>query len=270
MWRARALRAAALGLAGLMTVGAVHAEVTPVAPPDVRPRVAAQLGDEAQTIARTLATVRDKLGEVDDLRARRLRAAYRLLRAPLPGSATAADRMAASRRRAGARLLVERDLAERLLLADEAARLAAAGERTTAAEGKLPTLGPPPRLGRPAPGPIARAFGTLLHERSGAVLSRRGVDLEVTLRAPAGAPADGVIRYAGPIRGLDDGVIIDHGAYWTVVAKLAELVVPVGTAVHRGDRLGRAARGRVYLELRVRIGPGGIPIDPAPLLDATP
>jgi len=268
--RASGPRAAALGLVAVLAAGAVHAEVTPLAPPEVRARVAAQLDDEAQTIARTLATVRDKLGEVDELRARRLRAVYRLLRAPLPGNATAADRMAAARRRAGARLLVERDLAERLLLADEAARLVAAGARTTAAEGTLPTLGPPPRLGRPAPGPIARSFGTQLHERSGAVLARRGGDLDVAMHAPAGAPADGVIRYAGPIRGLGDGVIIDHREYWTVVAKLAELVVPVGAAVHRGDRLGHAARERIYLELRVRIGPGGIPIDPAPLLDAPP
>jgi septal ring factor EnvC (AmiA/AmiB activator) len=73
------------------------------------------------------------------------------------------------------------------------------------------------------------------------------------------------VRYAGPIRGLDHGVILDHGDYLTVVAKLGDLVLPIGTHVGRGDRLGRAAHHRVYLEVRVKVGPGGLPIDPEPL-----
>ena len=80
------------------------------------------------------------------------------------------------------------------------------------------------------------------------------------------APADGIVRYAGPIRGLDHGVILDHGDYLTVVAKLADPALPVGAHVARGDRLGRAARHRVYLELRAKAGPGGLPIDPEPYL----
>ena len=74
------------------------------------------------------------------------------------------------------------------------------------------------------------------------------------------------MRYAGPIRGLDHGVILDHGDYLTVIAKLGELTLPIGTHVARGDRLGRAAHHRVYLEVRAKIGPGGLPIDPEPLL----
>nr|MDQ3368381.1 M23 family metallopeptidase [Myxococcota bacterium] len=124
----------------------------------------------------------------------------------------------------------------------------------------------PAEIGRPARGSIVRRFGTFEHERSRARLSRRGIDLEVQTRAEITASADGVVRYAGPIRGLDAGVIVDHGGYVTVVAKLGELAVPVGAPIKRGDRLGRAARQRVYLELRVKIGPGGLPIDPEPLL----
>jgi septal ring factor EnvC (AmiA/AmiB activator) len=97
-------------------------------------------------------------------------------------------------------------------------------------------------------------------------LSRRGLDFETAKSAAANAPADGVVRYAGSIRGLDYGVIVDHGDYLTIVAKLAELSIPVGTKVARGDRLGRAARSRVYLEVRAKAAPGGIPIDPEPLL----
>jgi septal ring factor EnvC (AmiA/AmiB activator) len=61
-------------------------------------------------------------------------------------------------------------------------------------------------------------------------------------------------------------VILDHGDYLTIVAKLAPLSIPVGTHVARGDRLGHAAQYRVYLEVRAKVAPGGIPIDPEPLL----
>jgi septal ring factor EnvC (AmiA/AmiB activator) len=74
------------------------------------------------------------------------------------------------------------------------------------------------------------------------------------------------VRYAGPIRGLDQGVILDHGGYLTVIAKLGEVALPVGAPIAAGDRIGRAARHRVYFELRIKLGPGGLPIDPEPLL----
>jgi septal ring factor EnvC (AmiA/AmiB activator) len=76
-----------------------------------------------------------------------------------------------------------------------------------------------------------------------------------------------VVRYAGPIRGLDAGLVIDHGDYYTVIGKLGDLGVPVGAPVTRGDRIGRAARHRVYFEVRVKLGAGGRPIDPEPLLE---
>jgi septal ring factor EnvC (AmiA/AmiB activator) len=236
---------------------------------DVDPRTAlgAQLTDQAAVIDRTLALVTEKLTAAQTVRAKRLRAAYRVLRASPHRDATADDRMAIARRRAAARLLVDRDAAERGLLAEEATRLEAAARRTTADTQKLATITLPQDLGRPAKGTIARKFGVLEHERSKAMLSRRGIDIEVEGKAVVSAPADGTVRYAGPIRGLDDGLVIDHGDYFTVIAKLGELAVPVGAPVHRGDRLGRAARHRVYLEVRVRIGPGGIPIDPEPLLE---
>jgi septal ring factor EnvC (AmiA/AmiB activator) len=236
---------------------------------DPRATITHQLAAEADAIARARATVGDKLVDADTVRLARLRAAYRLLRAPLRSGASPADRLAAARRRAGARMLVDRDAAERRLLVEETGLLHGAAERTVVATGAIPTVTLPTDLARPARGTIVRRFGTLLHERSKAMLSRRGIDLEVEPRAVASAPADGTVRYAGPIRGLDDGVIIEHGDYFTVIAKLGDLVVPIGAPVRRGDRLGRAARQRIYMEVRVRIGPGGVPIDPEPLLAKT-
>jgi septal ring factor EnvC (AmiA/AmiB activator) len=131
---------------------------------------------------------------------------------------------------------------------------------------QVPTLALPESIARPAQGTMARHFGPYVHDRSRATLSRRGLHFSTEWHAPAVAPADGVVKYAGPIRGLDHGVILDHGDYLTIVAKLAELSIPVGARVHRGDPLGRADINRVYLEVRAKIGPGGIPIDPEPLL----
>jgi septal ring factor EnvC (AmiA/AmiB activator) len=234
--------------------------------PDPHVALAEQLAAEMKAIEQTLGIVGDKLTAADAQRLRRIRAAYRVLRAPLTTDASEADRMASARRRAAARLLIERDNAERALLASEATQLAAARTTKITANAQVPTLTLPEEIGRPAKGEIARGFGTYEHKPSKATLSRRGLDFECDHHAPASAPADGVVRYAGPIRGLDHGVILDHGDYMTIVAKLGELTIPVGTRVSRGDRLGRAARYRVYLELRAKVAPGGLPIDPEPLL----
>jgi septal ring factor EnvC (AmiA/AmiB activator) len=237
-----------------------RADATP-APVDARGRLAQQLGDESETIDRALTTVLEKLAAADAARARRLAAAYRMMRVPVHG-----DAMGAARRLAAARLLIARDVAERGLLANEAEQLRAAATRTTTDAQRVPTIALPDSIKKPAQGPIIRSFGPYAHERSKTVLSRRGIDIEVDARAPVSAPADGTVRYAGPIRGLDGGVILDHGDYWTVLGKLGEIAVPVGAHVARGDRLGRAAQHRVYLEVRVKLGPGGLPIDPEPLL----
>ncbi|MGE5184720.1 MAG: murein hydrolase activator EnvC family protein [Acidobacteriota bacterium] len=247
-----------------------HAHAAPPPPAaaaiDPHAALADQLSEESAVLAKTLATVDDKLSHADALRLRHLRAAARILHAPLPADATADDRMAYARRLAAARLLLDRDASERALLADESQRLHTSDARLANDTSQLARVALPADLAWPAHGKIARAFGTFEHERSHATLSRRGIDIEVEDRAPAVAPEAGTVRYAGPIRGLDHGVILDHGGYYTVIAKLAETSLPLGAKLARGDRLGHAAHHRVYLEVRAKLGPGGLPIDPAPLL----
>jgi murein hydrolase activator len=220
-----------------------------------------QLADELAVTEQALAAVTDKLADARRMQMRRMGAAVRLLHA-VPGD----DAMAVARRRAAAGLLLERDRGEAELLAQEAAQLGAAHDRIADEAARLPQIALPVELLWPARGKIVRHFGTLVHERSKAMLSRRGIDLEVDDHCAVTAPAAGTVRYAGPIRGLDHGVILDHGAYLTVIAKLGEVALPVGAPVGAGDRLGRAARHRVYVEVRVKLGPGGLPIDPEPLL----
>jgi septal ring factor EnvC (AmiA/AmiB activator) len=260
------------GLASLVLVSTLaHAEpatigIAPAPPYDAHPALVEQVGAELQTLDKTLAIVDDKLSAAEAARLARVRAAYRILRAPLADDASASDRMASARRRSAARLLLDRDREERTLLANEASALRSALETTVVASETVPTVVLPESLLQPVRGTIARTFGTIRHERSRTTLSRRGLDFEVEVSAPVVAPADGTVRYAGPMRGLENGIILDHGDYFTVVAKLAEVAIPVGTKITRGDRIGHAARHRVYLEVRAKVGPGGLPIDPQPLL----
>jgi septal ring factor EnvC (AmiA/AmiB activator) len=260
--RASHLAVAAALVSVLATSASGRAAPVPV---DPHTAIAQQLAAEAEALAKATATVEDKLVAADQVRLHRLHAAIRALHAPLPAGATSDERMAVARRRAAARLLLARDQHERDLLADETAHLAEAQQLTATATERAASVELPDALVAPARGTIARHFGEYVHERSKATLSRRGVDLEVEDHAAAIAPADGLVRYAGVIRGLDHGVILDHGSYLTVVAKLGELTLPVGTHVAKGDRLGRAAHHRVYVEVRAKIGPGGLPIDPEPL-----
>ena len=246
MWRASLL--VAVGLA--LSTGAIA---------DTRDTISQQLSDESAAVDGALATVLEKLQSIDADRTKRLAAAYRTLQS------TATDAMTVARRRAATRLLVGRDLEERQLLANELVELRAARARVTTETARIPHIELPTDLARPAKGSIARKFGTLVHERSKATLSRRGIDIEVEAKSPIVASADGVVRYAGPIRGLDKGVIIDHGSFLTVIAKLGELRAPIGVPVKRGDVVGRAARHRAYIEVRIKIGPSGLPIDPEPL-----
>jgi septal ring factor EnvC (AmiA/AmiB activator) len=239
----------------------------PAAKAEARAALADQLAAEGATLAKTIATVDDKLAAADETRLHRLRAAMRLLHAPLRTDASADERFASARRRAAARLLLSRDTAERGLLADEAQHLKLAATTEAEAVKKLPGVAIPEHILRPVKGAIVRHFGLYVHERAHVTLSRRGLDFEVEEHAPAIAPAGGIVRYAGAIRGLDHGVLLDCGAYYVLVAKLGDPAIPVGTRVEQGDRLGLAQRHRVYLEVRVKLGPGGLPIDPEPLLD---
>ncbi|MEA3048721.1 MAG: murein hydrolase activator, partial [Sphingomonadales bacterium] len=63
--------------------------------------------------------------------------------------------------------------------------------------------------------------------------------------------APGRIVYARPFRAWGEVVIVDHGGGWTTtITNLGALAVREGDRVGRGDPLGRAAGGRVSVELR--------------------
>jgi septal ring factor EnvC (AmiA/AmiB activator) len=255
------LAAPALARAGDDDAPAPSADLVP-ASDDLRTYITAQLDAQADVLAKTRTTVDQKRNDAAVARAHRAGIAYRLLR---DGEG---DRMATARRRAAARWVLARDRDEETLLADESTSLAEAAARLATDRTTAATIPLPPAIARPvAHAEIARHFGTFVHERSKAILSRRGVDFDCADHAPVHPVSDGVVTYAGPIRGLDEGLIIDHGGWLSVYGKLAAPTVKRGDHVTRADTVAHAARSRVYLEVRVAVGPGGVPVDPERLFE---
>ncbi|MXO75476.1 peptidoglycan DD-metalloendopeptidase family protein [Altererythrobacter aerius] len=116
----------------------------------------------------------------------------------------------------------------------------------------------------PVAGRIVSGFG--MRDDSGS--RTRGIALAGAQGAQVVAPAAGRVAFAGPFRGFDRIVIIEHaGGYTSLVTGLARVDVAVGETLVGGAPLGVAgagtARGAVIgLELRK----DGTPVNPALLL----
>jgi septal ring factor EnvC (AmiA/AmiB activator) len=227
------------------------------------------LGEQLEVVVKTEAMLADSEARRAELLRQRVRAIYKLSRA---GWAQLwidhGARTELLRRRAAARRLLTRDLAELAILDDEAEAVGAARVRL---EHALAIAAPPPpgrgSLVAPVPGAVVRAFGRFRDTGSRVRRVNRGLALRARPGEPVIAPAAGVVAFAGPARGLGQVVVIhaEVGA-WVVLARLGELAVETGAKVSAGDRLGGAADAEVQLEVRLPRGAGSTPIDPAPML----
>ncbi len=230
------------------------------------------IADRLAVVDKTAKILVDKSqARAAELRAR-IRTLYKLSRAGwAPLWIEADQRSALLRRRGAARRILVRDLRELEILQEELAVVTAArtrleAERVTAADAVTPK---PRSLTRPVPGVIVSSYGRFRGRRSKAKLVNRGIKLATHKGRPVRATHAGVVTYAGPLRGLDNTVVIarDDGLR-SVIGNLADLDVRAGITVAQGDEIGTAAGSRVYLEVRIDIGAGGLPINPAPLLGA--
>jgi septal ring factor EnvC (AmiA/AmiB activator) len=99
--------------------------------------------------------------------------------------------------------------------------------------------------------PVQGQLVTGAGELSDAGVHARGLTFNASADAPVVAPAPGRILYARSFRSWGQVVIVDHGGGWTTtITNLAALAVREGDRVARGDPLGRAAGGRLSVELR--------------------
>lgn len=141
----------------------------------------------------------------------------------------------------------------------EIARGAAIPARPGAADGRL--SGAPFAYRLPAAHPVTQGLGTV---DSDGVRSR-GLTLATPRGALLVAPASGTVRFAGPFRGLDGVLIIDHGDGWMSLMVGAASPLRVGERVTIGDPVGRAL-GPLTLEL----SRGGKRYSPALIAGSSP
>lgn len=282
-WPGRELAAAALlgALFGASAMADAPTDQTaadppaehPIDPPNGTPvgdAIGQSIDARLDAVARTEVMIDRKLTERRaQLRARAC-ALYKLARAgDAPLWLDPAQRGTRVRWRGAARRILGRDLYELSLLREEMgvasrARARLEAERARMAAARQPGPG---SLARPVPGAVVAAFGPYRHRASGATLSRRGVLLASRRGREVRAVAGGQVVYAGPLRGLGQAVVIEHHGVTSVLARLARVAVSAGDVVTRGAVVARAAGDRVQLEIRVDLGVGGEPIDPAPLLE---
>jgi len=180
-----------------------------------------------------------------------------------------AARMDSLARRGAMVRLLRRDLRELAVMDAEHQVAVSARERL---HGELAEAEPTP----PAPGslvrPVARArvrtgFGVRRDRGSRADMSARGVELACRPGDPVLAVAAGRVLWTGSLSGGPAAsVLIDHGGFLSVLVGLGRVGVATGQAVAVGQVLGDAAGDELHLEIRLRSGAFGNPVDPAPLL----
>jgi septal ring factor EnvC (AmiA/AmiB activator) len=106
----------------------------------------------------------------------------------------------------------------------------------------------------PASAPVTEGLSAV--DDSG--VRSRGLTMVTSRGAPVTAPADGLVKFAGPFRDYDGVLIIDHGGGWL------SLIVNVASPLHPGDRvtLGQDV-GRALGPLEVELSQNGRRISPA-------
>lgn len=119
----------------------------------------------------------------------------------------------------------------------------------------------PPRIVRPAPGAVLRAFNPPA-SRYGA--GHRGVDLDVAPGEPVVAAMDGIVSFAGTVADTS-WVTVDHGGGLdTTYGGLTPRLVSAGMRVRAGQVLGHLSDEATHLDWGARHS--GEYLDPLSLL----
>jgi septal ring factor EnvC (AmiA/AmiB activator) len=93
----------------------------------------------------------------------------------------------------------------------------------------------------------------------------RGLTLASLRGTHLTAPADGVVKFAGPFRDYDGVLLIDHGGGWI------SLIVNVASPLHPGDKVGLGQDvGRALGQLQVELSQNGRRISPALIAGSSP
>lgn len=99
------------------------------------------------------------------------------------------------------------------------------------------------RMPFPVPsGFISDHFGVHKHPiLKGVMINNNGIDIQTSPGSPVHSVYDGIVQSVVNIPGINMVVAIQHGDYFTVYSKLANVSVSVGTRVRTGQRIGSVA-----------------------------
>jgi septal ring factor EnvC (AmiA/AmiB activator) len=129
-------------------------------------------------------------------------------------------------------------------------------------------FGRPKLFVAPVPGPPARKFGA---EDPGGSTRSQGWTWRTVGGPAVSAPAQGVVDYAGPVKGFGVVLILRlGGGYHLVLAGLDSISVAPGQSVAAGSTIGQMAKGAAPEELYFEIRKNGAPIDPAHWMAGAP
>ncbi|MDY0189414.1 MAG: peptidoglycan DD-metalloendopeptidase family protein [Desulfuromonas sp.] len=127
------------------------------------------------------------------------------------------------------------------------------GQNFAASKGQIPW---------PSSGAVRTNFGTQKDENFGGKHKNNGVTIAAVAGTKIKAIWDGRIAFSSPFKGYGNLIIIDHGyKYYSLYAQAAQLNLPVGTVVKRGEVIttsGLDGRDSYYLEIRH----ASTPLDP--------
>ena len=125
-----------------------------------------------------------------------------------------------------------------------------------------------PKLGityiTPVEGVVSSSFGYQLSPTDNKVVFHYGTDISAKTGAPVVAFSDGKVIAAGDSKTIGNYVLISQGGVETQYAHCGKLLVTVGQAVKKGDKIatvgrsGNAAETGLYFQLRVN----GVYINP--------
>lgn len=118
---------------------------------------------------------------------------------------------------------------------------------------------------KPVNGPITSTFGMRYHPILHVTKLHTGVDFGVGYGTPIAAAADGIVIFAGNMRGYGNAVVIDHGGgISTLYAHQSALLVHEGQVITKGTIIGRVGSTGYSTgpHLHFEVRRGGSPINP--------
>ncbi|MBI5743133.1 MAG: M23 family metallopeptidase [Elusimicrobia bacterium] len=123
----------------------------------------------------------------------------------------------------------------------------------------------------PAEGRVTSQFGYRFHPLRLSNEFHTGIDIANEAGTPVYAAADGVVRHSGWAQGYGMCAVVDHGfGYSTLYGHMSEIVAKEGTAIRRGQLVGRMGSTGTSTgnHLHYEVWTGGLPRDPMKFLQA--